>query len=44
MNLVFKLKIFIIFIKGHPEWIDFPREGNGWSHDKSIRRWDLADN
>ena len=17
---------------GHPEWVDFPREGNGWSH------------
>ena len=29
---------------GHPEWIDFPREGNGWSYDKCIRRWDLADN
>ena len=22
---------------GHPEWIDFPREGNGWSH-KYARR------
>ncbi|QDZ19197.1 starch branching enzyme [Chloropicon primus] len=28
---------------GHPEWIDFPREGNGWSYDKCRRRWDLAD-
>eukprot|EP00959_Pyramimonas_sp_CCMP1952_P467297 9491343-Pyramimonas_sp.AAC.1 len=28
---------------GHPEWIDFPREGNQWSHDKCRRRWDLAD-
>lgn len=28
---------------GHPEWIDFPREGNGWSYDKCRRRWDLVD-
>ncbi|CEF97678.1 Glycosyl hydrolase, family 13, catalytic domain [Ostreococcus tauri] len=28
---------------GHPEWVDFPREGNGWSHDYCRRRWDLAD-
>ena len=28
---------------GHPEWIDFPREGNGWSYDKCRRQWDLAD-
>lgn len=28
---------------GHPEWIDFPREGNNWSYDKCRRRWDLAD-
>jgi len=40
---------------GHPEWIDFPRvdfvdpstgkfiKGNGGSHDKCRRRWDLAD-
>jgi len=28
---------------GHPEWVDFPREGNGWSHDHCRRRWDLAD-
>ncbi len=28
---------------GHPEWIDFPREGNGWSFDHARRRWDLAD-
>jgi len=27
---------------GHPEWIDFPREGNGWSHHYARRRWDLA--
>eukprot|EP00958_Prasinococcus_capsulatus_P024053 scaffold3713_cov372-Prasinococcus_capsulatus_cf.AAC.7 len=28
---------------GHPEWIDFPREGNDWSHDYCRRRFDLAD-
>lgn len=28
---------------GHPEWIDFPREGNGWSYKHAVRRWDLAD-
>lgn len=28
---------------GHPEWIDFPREGNGWSYEHALRRWDLAD-
>ena len=28
---------------GHPEWIDFPREGNGWSFDKARRRWSLRD-
>ena len=28
---------------GHPEWVDFPREGNGWSHDYCRRQWDLAD-
>ena len=29
---------------GHPEWIDFPREENGWSYHYARRRWDLADN
>ena len=29
---------------GHPEWIDFPREGNGWSHYYARRQWSLADN
>ena len=24
---------------GHPEWIDFPREGNGWSHKYAVRQW-----
>lgn len=28
---------------GHPEWIDFPREGNGWSHHYCRRQWHLAD-
>ena len=28
---------------GHPEWIDFPREGNGWSHHYARRQWHLAD-
>lgn len=28
---------------GHPEWVDFPREGNGWSHDYCRRQWELAD-
>ncbi len=28
---------------GHPEWIDFPREGNGWSHFYARRQWHLAD-
>ncbi len=29
---------------GHPEWIDFPREGNGWSYAYCRRQWSLADN
>ncbi|CAK0744688.1 1,4-alpha-glucan-branching enzyme, chloroplastic/amyloplastic [Coccomyxa viridis] len=28
---------------GHPEWIDFPREGNGWSHEYCRRQWSLVD-
>lgn len=28
---------------GHPEWIDFPREGNGWSYKYCRRQWSLAD-
>jgi len=28
---------------GHPEWIDFPREGNSWSYNKSRRQWSLAE-
>ncbi|GFH24234.1 starch branching enzyme, partial [Haematococcus lacustris] len=27
---------------GHPEWIDFPREGNDWSHKYCRRQWSLA--
>ena len=29
---------------GHPEWIDFPREGNAWSYKYARRQWSLADN
>lgn len=29
---------------GHPEWIDFPREGNGYSFNYARRQWSLADN
>ena len=29
---------------GHPEWIDFPREGNGYSFHYARRQWSLADN
>jgi 1,4-alpha-glucan branching enzyme len=28
---------------GHPEWIDFPREGNDWSYKYARRQWNLAD-
>ena len=28
---------------GHPEWIDFPREGNGYSYHYARRQWSLAD-
>ncbi|QRX63695.1 alpha amylase C-terminal domain-containing protein [Dysgonomonadaceae bacterium zrk40] len=28
---------------GHPEWIDFPREGNNWSYRYARRQWNLAD-
>ncbi len=28
---------------GHPEWIDFPREGNHWSYEHACRQWSLAD-
>ena len=27
---------------GHPEWIDFPREGNGWSYKHARRLWSLS--
>lgn len=28
---------------GHPEWIDFPREGNGWSYHYARRQWSLPE-
>lgn len=28
---------------GHPEWVDFPREGNGYSFHHARRQWSLAD-
>jgi len=28
---------------GHPEWIDFPRSGNGWSYRYARRQWQLVD-
>jgi 1,4-alpha-glucan branching enzyme len=29
---------------GHPEWIDFPRQDNGWSYQYARRQWELVDN
>ena len=29
---------------GHPEWVDFPREGNDWSFQHARRQWSLVDN
>ena len=29
---------------GHPEWIDFPREGNNWSYAHARRQWSLSTN
>jgi 1,4-alpha-glucan branching enzyme len=29
---------------GHPEWIDFPREGNNWSYKYARRQWSLVKN
>ncbi|MEO9806281.1 MAG: alpha amylase C-terminal domain-containing protein [Reichenbachiella sp.] len=29
---------------GHPEWVDFPREGNEWSYKHARRQWSLVDN
>ena len=28
---------------GHPEWIDFPREGNCWSFEHARRLWSLSE-
>ena len=27
---------------GHPEWVDFPREGNNWSYKYARRQWSLV--
>jgi 1,4-alpha-glucan branching enzyme len=29
---------------GHPEWIDFPREGNKWSYKYARRQWSMTEN
>ena len=29
---------------GHPDWIDFPREGNNWSYWYARRQWSLTEN
>lgn len=29
---------------GHPDWIDFPREGNNWSFQHARRQWSLIEN
>ncbi|MFZ9044783.1 MAG: alpha amylase C-terminal domain-containing protein [Cyclobacteriaceae bacterium] len=29
---------------GHPEWVDFPREGNNWSYKYARRQWSLVEN
>ena len=29
---------------GHPEWIDFPRQGNNWSYAHARKLWSLVDN
>ncbi len=29
---------------GHPDWIDFPREGNNWSFQYARRQWSLLEN
>lgn len=28
---------------GHPDWVDFPREGNNWSYQYAQRQWSLVD-
>ncbi len=28
---------------GHPEWIDFPRQGNGWSYSHARRIWSISE-
>ncbi len=29
---------------GHPDWVDFPREGNDFSYQHARRQWSLVDN
>ncbi len=29
---------------GHPDWVDFPREGNNWSFQHARRQWSLLQN
>jgi 1,4-alpha-glucan branching enzyme len=29
---------------GHPEWVDFPRQGNNFSYQYARRQWSLVDN
>lgn len=29
---------------GHPEWVDFPRQGNNWSYNYARRQWQLCYN
>src|SRR2546428_10138982 len=29
---------------GHPEWVDFPRQGNNFSYHHARRQWSLVDN
>ncbi|MFV0484387.1 MAG: alpha-amylase family glycosyl hydrolase, partial [Bacteroidales bacterium] len=29
---------------GHPEWVDFPRDGNGWSYKHARRIWSISEN
>ncbi len=28
---------------GHPEWVDFPREGNNWNYQYARRQWSLPE-
>lgn len=42
------LTVFTVFFIignefGHPEWLDFPREGNNSSYHYARRQWNLVD-